>query len=184
MESRQKVPGQFIIKLQGKDFVLFEGLLDLAHREGLKRVETELLQAPTKENGQLTIVRARAETETGVFTGIGDASPESVNRMMVPHLVRLAETRAVARALRFAVNIGMTTFEELGEMSEEAGGESEPYRRPEEVILGFGKHANKTLGEIMAEDRSYLDWLSGNAREPAVREAARKLVNPEGKGES
>lgn len=179
MENRQKVPGQFIIKLQGKDFVLFEGLLDLAHREGLRRVETELLQAPAPENGSVAIVRAQVETDKGVFSGIGDASPESVNRMMTPHTVRLAETRALARALRFAVNIGMTTFEELGDEP----GLDETELRAEDVVIGFGKYTNKSLGAIYKEDRSYLDWLSANARDPVVREAAKKLRQGEGKGE-
>jgi len=179
MENRSKVPGQFIIKLQGKDYVLFEGLLDLAHREGLRRVETELLQAPTPENGLLAIVRAQVETDKGMFSGIGDASPESVNRMMAPHIVRLAETRAFARALRFAVNIGMTTYEELGE--EPGWDESE--LRAEDVVIGFGKYASKSLGAIYKEDRSYLDWLSANARDPVVREAARKLRQGDGKAE-
>ncbi|MGI5839864.1 MAG: hypothetical protein ACOX8W_09420 [bacterium] len=179
MENRQKVPGQFIIKLQGKDYVLFEGLLDLAHREGLRRVETELVQAPTSENGMLAIVRAQVETEKGIFSGIGDASPESVNRMMAPHTVRLAETRALARALRFAVNIGMTTFEELGDET----GLDESEMKAEDVVISFGKYANKSLGTIYKEDRSYLDWLSANARDPVVREAARKLRQGDGKGE-
>ncbi len=55
----------------------------------------------------------------GRFTGIGDASPDNVGRTIAPHIIRMAETRAKARALRDAVNIGVTALEELGEDVEE-----------------------------------------------------------------
>lgn len=109
---------EFIVNRQGKDFVLYAGLLDQAHREGLKRICTQLLQAPNAENGQLAIAYAEVETEKGVFTGIGDASPQNVSRMIAVHAVRMAETRAKARALRDAINVGVTALEELGDLDE------------------------------------------------------------------
>jgi len=113
------VKKEFIVNRQGKDFVLYAGLLDQAHREGLKRITTTLLQAPTSENGHLAICHAEVETEKGTFTGIGDACPENVGRMIAMHSVRMAETRAKARALRDAINVGVTAFEELGEVEED-----------------------------------------------------------------
>src|SRR5260370_41973322 len=92
---------------------LYAGLLDQGHREGLKRISTTLLQAPSDDNGHLAICSAEVETEKGVFSGIGDASPENVGRMIAMHTVRMAETRANARALRDAVNGGVTALEEL-----------------------------------------------------------------------
>jgi hypothetical protein len=49
------------------------------------------------------------------FSGLGDASPENVGRTIAPHLIRMAETRAKARALRDAVNVGATAMEELSD---------------------------------------------------------------------
>ena len=105
---------EYMIERQGKRFVLYAGLLEEAHSRGLRSIETELLQIPSSENGEVAIVRAVVRTEDGKFTGIGDASPENVNRTIAPHVIRMAETRAKARALRDAINVGVTAFEELG----------------------------------------------------------------------
>ena len=105
---------EYMIERQGKRFVLYAGLLEEAHSRGLRSIETELLQVPGGENGEVAIVRAVVRTEDGKFTGIGDASPENVNRTIAPHVIRMAETRAKARALRDAINVGVTAFEELG----------------------------------------------------------------------
>jgi hypothetical protein len=107
---------EFLITRQGKQYVLFAGLLDEAHSRGLGSIDTELVQAPTEENGQVAICKARVEMEDGrTFSGIGDASPENVGRNIVPHIIRMAETRAKARALRDAVNVGATALEELAD---------------------------------------------------------------------
>ena len=47
------------------------------------------------------------------FTGYGDANSSNVAKKVAGALIRMAETRAVARALRFACNIDMTAIEEL-----------------------------------------------------------------------
>ncbi len=110
---------EFIIQRQGKPVVLYAGLLAEAHDRGLEQILTELLQIPTDANGNVAIAKAtvviNSEGRSGKFTGIGDASPGNVGRMIVPHLIRMAETRAKARALRDAVNVGMVSLEELGE---------------------------------------------------------------------
>jgi hypothetical protein len=96
-----------------KEVVTYQGLLSKAHEEGLAHVRTSLLQIPAEDNGQVAIVKAEVKTGNGVYEGLGDASPENVNAFIVPHLIRMAETRAKARALRDAVNVGVVSFEEL-----------------------------------------------------------------------
>jgi hypothetical protein len=111
---------EFLVERQGKWFVLYAGLLDEAHTQGLKAIRTQLIQAPSMENGHTAICLAEVTTAKGTFTGLGDASPENVSRMMAPHLIRMAETRAKARALRDSINVGVAALEELGEFDEPA----------------------------------------------------------------
>lgn len=63
------------------------------------------------------------------FTGIGDASPENVGGNIAPHSIRMAETRAKARALRDAINVGMAAFEELSVGEEDGSNAGPPTQR-------------------------------------------------------
>jgi hypothetical protein len=98
---------------ESKDGIAYADLLARAHTEGLKSIATEVLLQPSDQNGRLCIIKAAVETEKGHFEGIGDADPTSVEEQFAPHLIRVAETRAKARALRDAVNVGIVSFEEL-----------------------------------------------------------------------
>jgi hypothetical protein len=117
---------EFFVEREGRSFVLYAGLLDLAHERGLRGITTTLVQVPSELNGSTAIVHATVETEDGTYTGLGDASPSNVTRMMAPHLIRMAETRAKARALRDAVNVGVTAFEELGDDSQDGDRKADP----------------------------------------------------------
>ena len=96
-----------------KQVALYKGLLAKAHEDGLSKITTRLAQVPTDENARTAIATAEVVTAKGTFEAIGDASPENVPPHILPHLIRMAETRAKARALRDAVNIGIVSFEEL-----------------------------------------------------------------------
>ncbi|WP_313758447.1 hypothetical protein [Tissierella sp.] len=41
----------------------------------------------------------------------------------------------------------------------------------------YGKNGGKTLGEILAIDRGYIEWLKDNARDEVVKKAAVMLLN-------
>jgi hypothetical protein len=103
-----------VINRQGKDFVLFAGLLTAAHAAGLQSISTHLVQCPSAANGGIAIVHATAEFGWGSFSGIGDADDGNVSRNIQPHKIRMAETRAKARALRDALNVNMVAIEEMG----------------------------------------------------------------------
>ena len=149
---------EYMIERQGKRFVLYAGLLEEAHSRGLRSIETDLLQVPDAGNGEVAIVRAVVRTEDGKFTGIGDASPVNVNRAIAPHVIRMAETRAKARALRDAINVGVTAFEELGG---EDGGEVAESSRGSDGDERPAARVQENRGELPATKKqlNYLEAL-------------------------
>ena len=113
---------RFITNIKGKEFVLYAGLLDLAHQKGIHKLVVEAIQYPTKENRMEAICKAVVESTDGqVFTELADANPLNVNRMVAEHILRVAATRAKARVFRDFTNIGMTCLEELGNLDDEIG---------------------------------------------------------------
>lgn len=107
------------------DYIVVGGLVALAHEKGYCGDKTEVLQYPKKENKETIIVRVTVEgfyynkysgnVEKGSWSAIGDASPSSLNnKFIVPHMIRMAETRALGRALRKYLNIPMLCAEEMG----------------------------------------------------------------------
>jgi len=74
------------------------GRLRLAHEEnGNLSISTEIIRY--EEN--VAVVRALATTKKGTFNGLGMASLER-DQQIAPAILELAETRAIARSLRFA----------------------------------------------------------------------------------
>lgn len=120
LERRKpKLDERFIINIKGKDFVKYSGLLDLAHQKGLQSIDVEVVQYPSKENGQTAICRAIAESRFDEhYIDVGDANPSNTTKEIAAHILRMASTRAKARVLRDLTNIGMTCLEELGDLSE------------------------------------------------------------------
>ena len=185
-----------MITRQGKQYVLFQGLLDEAHSQGLRSIDTELLQVPNPDNGNVAIVKAVCEMEDGrKFSGLGDASPENVGRNIAPHIIRMAETRAKARALRDAVNVGATALEELSEGDDappagtsssrpsrgsdganaRSGGRPTPIRGASPRQDGRqGQRRNEAADEPAPEPDVSAGSTNGQAEEEAPAPAARK----------
>lgn len=123
---------EFIVERQGKTFVLYAGLLDLAHEQGMTGITTSIVQLPSEANKFTAVCTATISLEKDgkgtTFTGIGDAAPNNVAPAMQTCLIRMAETRAKARALRDAVNVGAAALEELGEGN--VGNDADDFRPP------------------------------------------------------
>lgn len=120
---------EFLIDRQGKQFVLYAGLLDLAHERGLVSIQTEAITVTADlAMFKATVTMANEKDGARTFEGHGDATPANVGRNIIPHFIRMAETRAKARALRDALNIGAAALEELGDMDDVEGGHVPPPR--------------------------------------------------------
>lgn len=123
---KPKLDERFIKQVEGKDFALYVGLLDLAHQKNLTSMEVDLLQIPAKENEHTAICRATGKTANGgLFIDVGDANPQNCNSKVAKHIIRMASTRAKARCLRDMTNIGMTCLEELGDFADVIGADDE-----------------------------------------------------------
>ena len=121
-KKRPKLDERWIIEIEGNQFVKYAGLLDYAHQIGIGSIEVEPLQLPTKDNGNFAICRATVVSKVGEsFTDIGDANPGNCSSKVVKHLLRLASTRAIARALRSFTNVGLTALEELEDLNDVIG---------------------------------------------------------------
>lgn len=160
---------EFVIERQGRKAVLYAGLLDLAHDQGLKRIQTRLLQVPDETNGHVAIAHAEIETAKGVFSGIGDASPLNVARPMVTAIIRMAETRAKARALRDAVNIGEVALEELPDDDEP------PAQRQPSTIQDRAARQSAAVGRVNGNGRQSAPAAPPPA--PTVTSALRVLYD-------
>ena len=119
--------------------VPFKTLLDKAHKQyGLAGVETEILQFPCAENGNMAIFRATVKNSDGAtFSAHGDADPNNTTSTIAPHLLRMAETRAIARALRWLTNSGETATVEISGDEDESGPSEQP--KAEEAVPSDAK---------------------------------------------
>jgi len=101
-----------LVKVQGKTYPVVGGRLRLAHDENkLLSIDTSVLYY----NDDSTVVHAHVKTEKGTFAGLGNASAKR-DRVLANAILELAETRAIARALRFAgYGVEYTGYEEVTE---------------------------------------------------------------------
>ena len=102
--------------IEGRWYITHAGLLRLAARRKCNGIRTSLQTPYTDSNAKRWVFRA-VVYKTGRskgFVGYGDADPSNVSPLVRGAEMRIAETRAVNRALRKAYGIGLCSVEELG----------------------------------------------------------------------
>jgi hypothetical protein len=105
--------------LDGRWYVTHAGLLRIAKRRRCSGIRTSLQKELTDAAANRWIFKATVYKTTGSkgFVGYGDADPSNVSPLVRGAEMRVAETRAVNRALRKAYGIGLCSVEELGWLS-------------------------------------------------------------------
>jgi hypothetical protein len=102
--------------LDGRWYITHSGLLRLAFRnrcQGINTTLEERLSDPIANRWVFKAVVYKSRGSKG-FVGYGDGDPSNVSPLVRGAEMRVAETRAVNRALRKAYGIGLCSVEELG----------------------------------------------------------------------
>jgi hypothetical protein len=108
-----------ILCIEGKWYVTHSGLLRIALRRRCRGIRTMLQERQSDPIASRWVFKATVYKSRGSrgFGGYGDADPTNVSPLVRGAEMRVAETRAVNRALRKAYGIGICSVEELGSFS-------------------------------------------------------------------
>ena len=102
--------------MDGKWYVTHTGLLGLAHRNRCSGIQVQPARPFCNPSANRWVFKATVYKRRGSkgFVGYGDADPSNVSDLVRGAEMRVAETRAVNRALRKAYGIGLCSVEEIG----------------------------------------------------------------------
>ena len=108
-----------ILCLDGRWYVTHAGLLRIAVRRRCLGIRTVLQERQSDPVAGRWVFKATVYTsrQSKGFVGYGDADPSNTSSLVRGAEMRVAETRAVNRALRKAYGIGLCSVEELGSFS-------------------------------------------------------------------
>jgi len=170
--------------LDGRWYVTHSGLLGLAQRRHCAGIETELLKDFSDSLLSHWVFKAKVykTPSSRGFVGYGDADPLNVSAMVRGAELRIAETRAVNRALRKAYGIGLCSVEELGAFSTQpkssaapspsnghsssnGSGNGQPRLRDQLCLLIRQYNLDANLVKAYAADFCGTQTLSGASRE-------------------
>src|SRR5271165_3414759 len=105
-----------VIQLENSWFVTHTGLLRLARRKRCRGIHVEAVDSLCDSAANRFVLKATVypSKDSAGFVGYGDADPANVSPQVRGAEMRIAETRAVNRALRKAYRIGICSVEEIG----------------------------------------------------------------------
>ena len=108
-----------LLMIDTRWYVTHSGLLRVAQKRRCSGITTELAEGVSDpKEGRWVFKATVAKSEKQYFVGYGDADPSNVSSLVRGAEMRVAETRAVNRALRKAYGIGICSVEEIGSFAE------------------------------------------------------------------
>ncbi len=127
-----------LILLQTNWYVTHAGLLRIARRNRCSGMRVRFIRelsdtAARRFAFQATVFKSK---NCKGFVGYGDADPSNVSPLVHGAELRVAETRAVNRALRKAYGIGICSVEEIGSFAESAQSSRESKKLPPQPVNG------------------------------------------------
>lgn len=118
-ELQVSVTAGDLLLIEGSWYVSHSGLLHIAQRRKCAGIDVRPVTELCEPRSSSWTFRAIAYTSKSCkgFVGYGDANPSNVSPRVRGAEMRVAETRAVNRALRKAYGIGVCSVEEIGAFS-------------------------------------------------------------------
>jgi hypothetical protein len=137
-EFRFSIASGDLLLLNQSWYVTSGGMLRLAVRRGCRRIEVQPLpEFSDVSNARYAFKAIVYKSRTcGGFVGCGDADQSNVSPLVHGAEMRVAETRAVSRALRKAYGIGICSVEELTSSTESANPSRESKKVPPQPANG------------------------------------------------
>src|SRR5271167_2599782 len=129
-----------VILLDNGWFVTHTGLIRLARRKRCRGIHVEAVDSLCDSATNRFVLKATVypSKESAGFVGYGDADPSNVSLLVRGAEMRIAETRAVNRALRKAYGIGICSVEEIGSNPGPTAGPSDQHKFPPQNTNGNG----------------------------------------------
>jgi hypothetical protein len=127
-----------LLYLEGRWYVTHTGLLHLALRNRCLGIDVRPVSAFSKPESSRWTFKATVfkSADCKGFVGFGDADPANVSAQVRGAEMRVAETRAVNRALRKAYGIGICSVEEIGSFAEPVPSPRESKKLPPHPVNG------------------------------------------------
>ncbi len=129
-----------VVLLEGGWYVTHTGLISLAARHHCRGIQVEPIPAFSDTRSSRYAFKATVYKSRFCqgFSGYGDADPSNVSHLVHGAEMRVAETRAVNRALRKAYGIGLCSVEEIGSIAGPSVASQEPKKLPPQSANGNG----------------------------------------------
>jgi hypothetical protein len=161
-------------------YVTHTGLLRMAKRKRCSGIEVEAVVSLCDSAAGRYVFKATVYSSRSCrgFVGFGDADPSNVSPLVRGAEMRVAETRAVNRALRKAYGIGLCSVEEIGTIPN--AGEKRPPQNTNGNGNGAGPKVRDRLCQIIRQHKLDPELVKAYAVDfcgtKTLREASREQV--------